>query len=131
MIKVGSFNVDLNKLKNFYADPKNFITCIPNTKDIQGNKFKLDATVGAMSFTVDGELEQKVSGNDYTSIVKIFGPGVTITIDSKLTVENSTASITTDYKAEGPAVAIVGGLLDSTISALATQTAECIKRKIS
>lgn len=125
------FNVNVNKLKDFYSDPKNFIQCIPNTKDIRGNKFKLDATVGAMSFTVDGELTQNISNNQYKTVIKILGPGVTITIESSLVTENNMASVTANYKAEGPAVSIVGGLLDSTISSLVTQTGECVKRKVS
>lgn len=131
MIKLGPFNVDINKLKNFYADSKNFILCIPNTKDIKDNRFKLDATVGAMTFTVDGEIEQKSFESGYLTIVKIYGPGVTVTINSNLSLEGNSATIVTDYKAEGPAVSIVGGLLESTISNLSSQTAECIRRKIS
>ncbi|ARM75526.1 SRPBCC domain-containing protein [Acidianus manzaensis] len=131
MIKTETFSIDQNKVKDFYSNSSNFINCIPNVKDINGNQFKLNAIVGAMQFTVDAELTQQTNNNQYLTFIKINGPGVTINITSKLTIQDNQGSIDADYTAEGPAVSMVGGLLDSTINTMMNQTSECIKKKIS
>ncbi|MEM0173371.1 MAG: SRPBCC domain-containing protein [Sulfolobaceae archaeon] len=128
----GKFNVtDINKVKNFVSNYSNFINCIPNVKDIKDKKFKIDAQVGAMKVTVDGELvDYKVTDNGYTSTIKIVGPGVITTVMVTSTIKGNEVSWESEYKLEGSMVPMLGSILENSVEAMINQTTECIKKKV-
>jgi len=129
----GKFSIsDVNKAKEFASNYSNFISCIPNVKDIKDRKFKLDAQVGGMKVTVDGELvDYKVTENGYVSVVKITGPGVITTVTTSSTIQGNEILWESEYKLEGSMVPMLGGILENSVETMIKQTTECIKKKIS
>jgi carbon monoxide dehydrogenase subunit G len=128
----GRFKVkDPNKAKAFASNYSNFISCIPNVKDIKDKKFKIDAVVGAMRVTVDGELiDYKLTDNGYVATIQIRGPGVTTTVTTNSTLIGDEVSWESEYKSEGSMVPMLGALLDNSVQAMINQSIECIKNKI-
>ncbi|AAY81512.1 SRPBCC domain-containing protein [Sulfolobus acidocaldarius] len=128
----GKFKVkDPAKAVQFASNYSNFISCIPTARDIKDKKFKLDATVGAMKVTVDGELiDYKITENGYVATVQIRGPGVTTTTTTKSTLNGDEVTWEAEYKNEGSMVAMLGNLLDTSVQTMMNQTAECIKNKL-
>lgn len=126
----GSFRTSRD-VKKFFENYQNFISCIPNVKDINNKKFKLDAQVGGFSVTADGELVSfKQSGDTYEYEIKINGPGVTINIKTVYKLQNNEISWSSHYNYEGFAVSMVGSLLDTTIQNMIKATNECIRTKL-
>lgn len=128
----GKFNANQDKVKSFLSSYSNFISCIPNVKDIKDKSFLIDTQVGAIKVTVNGELtDYKISGDSYTSVMKVTGPGVTVTITTSLTAKGNEVSWTSEYKLEGPMVIMLGQTLQNTVETMINQTLECIKNKVS
>ncbi|QIW22924.1 hypothetical protein EWF20_01300 [Sulfolobus sp. S-194] len=126
----GGFHASRD-VKKFFENYQNFISCIPNVKNITDKRFKLDAQVGGFSVTADGELVSfKQSGDTYEYEIKINGPGVTINIRTVYKLQNNEISWTSHYNYEGFAVSMVGSLLDTTIQNMVKATNECIRSKL-
>ena len=128
----GKFNANQDKIRDFFPHYSNFISCIPNVKDINDKKFLIDAQVGAMKVTVNGELvDYKMAEDNYSATMKVLGPGVTITITTSFIPRNNEVSWTSEYKLEGAMVMMLGQTLQNTVETMINQTAECIKNKLS
>ena len=128
----GKFSANQDKIKNFFSNYSNYILCIPNVKDINDKKFLIDAQVGAMKVTVNGELvDYKMAENSYSAIMKVLGPGVTVTITTSFAPKNNEVSWTSEYKLEGAMVVMLGQTLQNTVETMINQTIECVKNKLS
>lgn len=108
---------------SFFSDYKNLLNCTPGVREIKDNEFIASVKVGPFGVEVQGKVkEHRINGDTVHNVIEVTGPGITVTINTSVKVEDSKIAWTAEYEISGS----LANVLQKTIS----KEAEEITRKI-
>ena len=114
------------KALQFLSNYENLLKCTPGISKINGREFYATVKIGPISVEVQGIIvEHKVDGNKVLDKIEVKGPGIVVTIDTKVIVEDHKLVWEAEYSLSGSLAKALGNTVTKEAKELTKQIISC------
>ncbi len=108
------------------GNKENLLKCTPNVKKIDGNKFTAEMKMGPLQIELEGEIKDfQVLNNEVKNVIEVSGPGIIITINTNVRVEDKYVEWNASYDVRGPLSNAIRKTIDSKAKEVTKEIISC------